>query len=107
MDLQLAAQWLARDVVGFSEIHQFAEQCRTGAAAAGRESAALILLALAAATFAERQEGVAVSQQTVVAFLRELRSHAQRLSMASGESDSALLEQINRFAALESNEMLV
>ncbi|WP_412529666.1 hypothetical protein [Burkholderia lata] len=107
MNLMDATQWLAQDIVGFSDIHRFATRCRDAAAPHGRESAALVLLAQAAATFAERQEGVAVCTETVQAFLAELREHARRLSEASGGSDDALLAALNGFAAQVSKELVV
>jgi hypothetical protein len=107
MNLLAATQWLAQDIAGFPDIHRFAAQCRDASAPHGRESAALILLVQAAATFAERQEGVAVSTETVRAFLVDLHAEAQQLSDASGKSDSALLSALNRFAARMSRELFV
>ncbi|CAB3770705.1 hypothetical protein [Paraburkholderia humisilvae] len=99
MKLLDATQWFAQDMVGFSDIHYFAARCRDTAASQGRESAALILLAHAASAFAERQEGVAVSTDTVHAFLVDLHEQAKRLNDAAGRSDDALLEALNSFAA--------
>jgi len=107
VNLQTATQWLSQDIVGFADIHRFAAQCRDAAAPQGRESAALILLAQAAATFTERQEGVAVTNETVRAFLADLRAQARQLSDASGASDSALLSALNRFAAQMSADLFV
>src|SRR5579859_3076528 len=107
MNLSMANAWLARNMVGFSDIHRFAEQCRDASSSCGREAAALILLAQAAATFAERQEGIAVDQATVRAFLDNLRAAVQRLSDASEQSDAALLAALNHFAAGVSQELFV
>jgi len=99
MDLQLASVWLERPHVGFSDIHQFATQCRDAAAASGRESAALVLLAERAAAFSERHEGVALSTEVVDEFLAGLRQDTRALKEASAASDAAFLEALNRFAA--------
>ena len=107
MNLLAATQWLAQDIAGFSDIHRFAAQCRDASVPQGRDSTALILLAQGAATFAERQEGVAVSNQTVREFLADLHARAQQLSDASGESDTALLTALNRFAAQLSADLFV
>ncbi|WP_207004614.1 hypothetical protein [Trinickia mobilis] len=107
MNLQLASAWLERTHVGFSDIHQFASQCRDAAAASGRESAALVLLAERAAAFTERHEGVAVSTGVVDEFLAELRQDASALKGASGASDAAFLEALNAFAAKLAPAMVV
>ncbi|WP_233838434.1 hypothetical protein [Paraburkholderia sp. ZP32-5] len=99
MDLQLASVWLERPHVGFSDIHQFATQCRDAAAASGRESAALVLLAERAAAFSERHEGVALSTEVVDEFLAGLRQDTRALKESSAASDAAFLEALNRFAA--------
>jgi len=99
MDLQLASVWLERPHVGFSDIHQFATQCRDAAAASGRESAALVLLAERAAAFSERHEGVAISTEVVDEFLAGLRQDTKALKESSAASDAAFLEALNRFAA--------
>ena len=99
MDLQLASVWLERPHVGFSDIHQFATQCRDAAAASGRESAALVLLAERAAAFSERHEGVALSTEVVDEFLAGLRQDTRALKESSAGSDAAFLEALNRFAA--------
>ena len=98
MNLQLASVWLGRSHVGFSDIHQFATQCRDAAAAAGRESAALVLLAEQAAAFSERHEGVAVSAEVMDEFLAELRKDTKALKDASTASDASFLEALNAFA---------
>ncbi|HHL4081014.1 MULTISPECIES: hypothetical protein [unclassified Burkholderia] len=107
MNLSIANAWLAQDMVGFSDIHRFAERCRDASSSGGHEAAALVLLAQAAATFAERQEGIAVDQATVRTFLVNLRADVQRLSDASGESDAALLAALNHFAAGISQVLVV
>src|ERR1700744_2357879 len=99
MDLQLASVWLERPHVGFSDIPQFATQCRDAAAASGRESAALVLLAERAAAFSERHEGVALSTEVVDEFLAGLRQDTRALKESSAGSDAAFLEALNRFAA--------
>ena len=99
MNLQLASVWLERPHVGFSDIHQFASQCRDAAAVSGRESAALVLLAERAAAFSERHEGVAVSAGVVDEFLAELRKDTKVLKEASVASDAGFLEALNAFAA--------
>jgi len=99
MDLQLASVWLERPHVGFSDIHQFATQCRDAAAASGRESAALVLLAERAAAFSDRHEGVAISTDVVDEFLAGLRQDTKALKESSAASDAAFLEALNRFAA--------
>ncbi|MFM0200654.1 hypothetical protein PQR53_12355 [Paraburkholderia fungorum] len=98
MNLQLASGWLERPHVGFSDIHQFATQCRDAAAVSGRESAALVLLAERAAAFSERHEGVAVSAEVMDDFLAELRKDTKALKDASVASDAAFLEALNAFA---------
>jgi hypothetical protein len=107
MNLSIANAWLAQDMVGFSDIHRFAERCRDASSSGGHEAAALVLLAQAAATFAERQEGIAVDQATVRTFLVNLRADVQRLSDASEESDAALLAALNHFAAGISQALVV
>jgi hypothetical protein len=99
MNLQLASVWLERPHVGFSDIQQFATQCRDAAAASGRESAALVLLAERAAAFSERHEGVAMSTEVVDEFLAGLRQDTKALKESSAASDAAFLEALNRFAA--------
>jgi hypothetical protein len=99
MNLQLASAWLDRDILGFSDIHQFAAQCRDAAGTPSRESAAMILLAQFAATFAERQEGVAVSSDVVREFVVELHRDAVQLREASAASDAQFVEALNQFAA--------
>lgn len=107
MNLSIANVWLAQDMVGFSDIRRFAERCRDASSSGGHEAAALVLLAQAAATFAERHEGIAVDRATVRTFLGNLRADVQRLSDASGESDAALLAELNHFAAGISQELFV
>ncbi|MFW2273393.1 hypothetical protein [Burkholderia orbicola] len=99
MNLQIASAWLERAHVGFSDIHQFALQCRDAATAAGRESAALALLAERAAAFTERYEGIAIPVSVVDEFLGKMRLEVKVLKDASGVSDAALLEALNAFAA--------
>ena len=99
MNLQLASNWLERGSVGFSDIHQFAVQCRDASVPPNRESAAMMLLAQAAVTFAERQEGTAVSKEVVLEFLVHLHADAVRLRDASSTSDAALIAELNHFAA--------
>ena len=98
MQLDLASAWLKREHVGFSEIHQFAAQCRDGARDARRESAALVLLAERAAAFSERHEGVAVSTDVVDEFLSEMRRETQVMLDASMGSDEAFLSALNAVA---------
>ncbi|MCA8023669.1 hypothetical protein [Burkholderia metallica] len=98
MSLKIANAWLEREHVGFSDIHEFASQCRDAAVVAGRESAALVLLAESATVFTERYEGIAISVGTVDEFLSEIRLEAKVLKEASGVSDTALLEALNAFS---------
>jgi hypothetical protein len=107
MNLSIANAWLTQDMVGFSDIHRFAERCRDASSSGEHEAAALILVAQAAATFAERQEGTAVDQLTVRTFLMNLRADVQRLCDARADSDAAFLAALNRFAALLSKELFV
>jgi hypothetical protein len=107
MNLQLASVWLERSHVGFSDIRHFASQCRDAAAASGRESAALVLLAERANAFSERHEGVAVSTGLVDEFLAELRNDTKALKEASEASDAAFLEALNAFAAKVAPAMVV
>ena len=99
MNLQLASIWLDRAHVGFSDIHQFSAQCREAGTVAGRESAALVLLAQSAAAFSERHEGMAVSSSVMDEFLAELRKSTRALNEASAASDVDFLEALNAFAA--------
>ncbi|WP_236721183.1 hypothetical protein [Pandoraea pnomenusa] len=99
MDLQLACAWLQRDTVGLSDIEDFAARCLTASRTATRESAALLLLAQAAQTFAERQSGVAVNGETFQAFLTGTKAHATTLRDAASASDARFLEALNDFAA--------
>jgi len=98
MNLQLASVWLERQHAGFSDLHHFATQLRDAAAASGRESAALLLLAERAAAFCERHEGAAVSTSVVDEFIAELRKDTLTLKHASEASDTAFLEALNAFA---------
>lgn len=107
MDLQLASVWLERSHAGFSDIHQFASQCRDAAAASGRESVALVLLAERANAFSERHEGIAVSAGQVDEFLAELRHDTRALRDASEASNAAFLEALNVFAAKLAPAMVV
>ena len=107
MKLELASAWLKREHVGFSDIHQFAIQCRDGVRDAGRESAALVLLAERAAAFTERHEGVAVSTDVVDEFLSEMRRETQLLLDASKNSDEAFFSALNAFATRLAPKLVV
>ncbi|WP_186275325.1 hypothetical protein [Burkholderia gladioli] len=99
MKLSEGVQWLAREIAGFAELEAFEACCRDAAGSAGREAAALLMIARAAAAFAERQDGVAVQAATMHAFLTRLHAEARQLNEASERSDAALFEALNRFAA--------
>ena len=99
MDLQLASAWLNRDIAGFSDIHEFAVRCRDGARTASRESAALVLLAQATTTFADRQEGMAISGDVMREFLTRLHLDAAQLRDAAASSDGQFVEALNQFAS--------
>ncbi|CAM2178707.1 TPA: hypothetical protein ACT5CR_002280 [Burkholderia cenocepacia] len=99
MNLGIANTWLEREHVGFSDIHEFASRCRDAAVVAGRESAALVLLAESATAFTERYEGIAISVGTVDEFLGKIRMEAKVLKEASKISDAALLKALNDFSA--------
>ncbi|WP_237165278.1 hypothetical protein [Pandoraea vervacti] len=105
MDLQLACAWLQRDTVGLSDIEDFAARCLNASGTATRESAALLLLAQAAQTFAERQTGVATSGDTFHAFLAHIRTYATRLRDAAAESDTRFLAALNHFATQSTTEV--
>jgi hypothetical protein len=107
MDLQFASAWLDREIAGFAEIHEFAAQCRDAARSVSRESAALVLLAQAAATFAERQEGVAVNGDVIRDFLVQLNRDAVELRDASCVSDSRFIEALNRLAGRSAKDLCV
>lgn len=99
MDLQLACVWLQRDTVGLSDIEDFAARCLNASRTATRESAALLLLAQAAHTFAERQSGIAANGETFHAFLARCKAHATMLRDAAATSDATFLATLNSFAA--------
>ena len=99
MYLQLASLWLNRPHAGFSDIHQFIEQCHQASLQVNHESAALAMLAQAAASFTDRYEGAAVSTDVVAQFLTQLRKSACALRDASAESDAEFLSALNAFAA--------
>jgi hypothetical protein len=99
MDLQLASVWLEREHVGFSDIHQFANLCRNASLTGTREAAALVLLAERAASFNERYEGIAVTNELVTEFLTEIRRETIALKQASADSDAKFIEALNLFAA--------
>jgi hypothetical protein len=107
MNLQLVNVWTKRPHVGFSDLWELAAQCRDGACASGRESAALVLLAEKAGAFGERYEGTAVSTEVVDEFLAKLRQEARVLQEASQSSDAAYLDALNSFAAKSAQELLV
>ncbi|MEF3067361.1 hypothetical protein [Pandoraea apista] len=99
MDLQLACVWLQRDTVGLSDIEDFAARCLHASKTATRESAALLLLAQAAQTFAERQSGIAANGETFQAFLARTKAYATMLRDAAATSDASFLASLNGFAA--------
>ncbi|MBN4665493.1 hypothetical protein HUS70_07115 [Pandoraea nosoerga] len=105
MDLQLACAWLQRDTAGLSDIEDFAARCLHASRTATRESAALLLLAQAAQTFAERQSGVAANGETFHAFLARCKGHATMLRDAAAASDASFLAALNAFAAQLSSEV--
>ncbi|MCI3205874.1 MULTISPECIES: hypothetical protein [Pandoraea] len=105
MDLQLACAWLQRDTVGLSDIEDFAARCLNASRTATRESAALLLLAQAAQTFAERQSGMAISGDTFHAFLARTKTYATMLRDAAAESDASFLATLNHFAAQSTTEV--
>jgi hypothetical protein len=107
MDLQAASVWLERSHVGFSEIHQFAELCRTAALNGVRDSAALILLAERAAAFTDRHEGIAVSNDVVTDFLEEIRTETAALRDASAQSDERFVQALNVFASRLASNVFV
>ncbi|CAG9202279.1 hypothetical protein BGLA2_1570009 [Burkholderia gladioli] len=83
MKLSEGVQWLACEIAGFAELEAFEACCRDAAGSAGREAAALLLIARVVAAFAERQDGVAVQAATMHAFLTRLHAEAQQLNEAS------------------------
>jgi DNA-binding transcriptional regulator/RsmH inhibitor MraZ len=99
MNLLLAAVWLERDRVEFSELREFSKQCWSGAQRAERDSAALVLLAERVAEFVDIHADTAVSAGVVHEFLIEIRAHAARLKKASDETDTAFVDALNNFAA--------
>lgn len=105
MDLQLACVWLQRDTVGLSDIEDFAARCLNASRTATRESAALLLLAQAAQTFAERQSGIAANGETFHAFLARCKAHATMLRDAAATSDATFLATLNSFAAQLATEV--
>lgn len=107
MNLQLACAWLNRDIVGFSEIHQFAAQCCDAAREPTRESAALVLLAEAVGVFAERQEGGDISREAMREFLTQIHTQAAALRDASTDSDAQFVVALNRFAAFLAKDLYV
>lgn len=101
MNLQLASAWLQYTKVRFSDIHEFAARCRIGAREAGRESAALLLLAAKAETFTDRYSGIPASDAVVDAFAASLLRDATAMRDASLADDQAL---INAMAVVASND---
>lgn len=105
MDLQLACVWLQRDTVGLADIEDFATRCLNASKSATRESAALLLLAQAAQTFAERQSGIAANGETFQAFLARSKAYATMLRDAAAISDARFLASLNDFAAQLTTEV--
>ena len=99
MNLQLASAWLQYTKVRFSDIHEFAARCRIGAREAGRESAALLLLAAKAETFTDRYAGIPASDAVVDAFAAALLHDAGAMRDASQSSDQALIDAMSMVAA--------
>jgi hypothetical protein len=104
MTLFEAMQWLSRDIAGFADLDAFAERCRCEAARGGREAAALVLLARAAAEFTERHEGMALPSGAMRAFLAGLHEQARRLGEAGTRGSDALLVALNDCAAYLADE---
>lgn len=99
MNLHLACAWLQRDTVGLTDIEDFAVRCLDASRTGTRESAALLLLAQAAQTFAERQSGMAANGETFQAFLTRSKAYATMLRDAAETSDANFLSTLNDFAA--------
>ncbi|MCP1117312.1 hypothetical protein [Robbsia andropogonis] len=105
MNLQLASAWLQYTKVRFTDIHEFAARCRIGARDAGRESAALLLLAAKAETFTDRYSGIPASDTVVDAFATSLLRDATSMRDGSTLGDQALIDAMSAAAATDTDRI--
>lgn len=107
MNLELAAASLSRRGLGLTDISEFALQCRDGASRPGSPAAVLILLAEKASAFFERYEGIAMTNDSLNEFIRVLASDVEKFRLATAQGDVALIEALNDFASLFSQELAI